>query len=587
MIFAVIGFSVWLQINYQTKTKQSFDGGYIRLASQMESNPLVKSIPSLKARLELTQSVAARSPAIIQLSDLDATARKAQDIALASSQILTNTRDARSRLPFRVEIMTVAQARSTELANDELKKFCETSPGNCYKLEVYNYGLNSTNTLIVDVGSNRVIGTTYTENSQPEIGPELRNLATDIAINSKEVQDALGYKPESKNTLMAGTKTSLVGSKCERSNHLCVAPTFVADGKAHWAIVDLTDYVLVGVKTTNVGDVTGVSEKKLQNELIVNEYCKKSHTIDDTVRSGWKIDYQLTSSDGMMVSNVTYKGKPVIDSIKLVDWHVSYSRTDGFGYSDAVGCPLFSQAAVLAVNPPFTKDILDGDGKLIGWKLDQYFESELWPKPCNYYYEQEFEFYLDGSFRPIAASVGRGCGDDGTYRPVTRIAFAQDMDAVTKWGDNRWNEVSKEGYAVQSESSIDGNGAIYKLKQKDGTEFSIIPSHGQFTDKSKTWVHTGDKGDNAYIYWTRANAGEGDTDLSTIGPCCNIDYHQGPDKYLNNETISGQKLVLWYVAQIKNNATPGQEYCWADTSLVDGLYKKIKYPCHSGPLIKP
>ena len=42
-----------------------------------------------------------------------------------------------------------------------------------------------------------------------------------------------------------------------------------------------------------------------------------------------------------------------------MDWHVSYSKIDGFGYSDAVGCPEFSQAAVVAVSDPKVSEIID------------------------------------------------------------------------------------------------------------------------------------------------------------------------------------------------------------------------------------
>ena len=70
------------------------------------------------------------------------------------------------------------------------------------------------------------------------------------------------------------------------------------------------------------------------------------------------MDYILTSSDGLRISDVHFQGQQVFDSAKLVDYHVSYSKTEGFGYSDAIGCPIFSQAAVLALEPPQVEDIV-------------------------------------------------------------------------------------------------------------------------------------------------------------------------------------------------------------------------------------
>ena len=93
-------------------------------------------------------------------------------------------------------------------------------------------------------------------------------------------------------------------TKCERSKHLCVAPTFVVTGeKALWAIVDLTDLALVGVRWTQVG-TTGkpVTEKSLQNEVLTKQFCETNNSLD---KNGWKLNYILTGSDGLKISDVT------------------------------------------------------------------------------------------------------------------------------------------------------------------------------------------------------------------------------------------------------------------------------------------
>jgi hypothetical protein len=77
-----------------------------------------------------------------------------------------------------------------------------------------------------------------------------------------------------------------------------------------------------------------------------------------------------------MISNVSYKSTPVINSAELVDWHVSCTGTDGFGYSDEVGCPIFSQSAVIATDPPKIVEIVEGDS-VVGFMLEQQFLSEL------------------------------------------------------------------------------------------------------------------------------------------------------------------------------------------------------------------
>lgn len=100
--------------------------------------------------------------------------------------------------------------------------------------------------------------------------------------------------------------------------------------RALWAIVDLTDGVLVGVRWTDVGDpgVPTVTERSLQNDVVTQLYCDKTTSLE---RGDWRMDFILTSSDGLRISNVRYKDRAVLESAKLVDWHVSYSTTEASG----------------------------------------------------------------------------------------------------------------------------------------------------------------------------------------------------------------------------------------------------------------
>jgi hypothetical protein len=99
------------------------------------------------------------------------------------------------------------------------------------------------------------------------------------------------------------------------------------------------------------------------------------------------------------------------------------------------------------------------------------------------------------------------------------------------------------------------------------------------------------RGDNAWVFITRyhADIDEGEKDLVTIGPCCNTDYHQGPEKFIEPkpESIESTKFILWYVPQIKNDNTPGKEYCWAESKLKNGVFVTETYPCMAGPMFKP
>jgi hypothetical protein len=518
-------------------------------------------------------------PVLLYGDTLNDQQKLAQIIALSDTSFTHFVFDEKSRAPLRCEIFAVNPARQSDLspyrASFNLKDL--------YRVEMYNYALNLSSYAITDVRQQQVLFSFHQQNSQPDLSPSLAKLATHIAIQSSAVREALGYAPGAEDALMAATKTALNHSRCERSQHLCVAPTFLKDGKALWAIVDLTDLRLVGIRWTNVGDpgvAAPLTEKQLQNDKINACFCEIEQPLE---KNGWQMKYMLTSSDGLRVSDVRYKNQPILRSAKLVDWHVSYSGVDGFGYSDAVGCPTFSQAAVIAWEPPKVSTLLDGKHQSIGFVLEQNFRSEQWPTPCAYNYVQRFEFYDDGRFRVACASVGRGCGNDGTYRPVFRIAFAAPKATFEDLQQKSWHAWTQEGWASQDDASPGAPGGFtYRLSTSSDT-FYMRPGDGRFSD--------GGRGDHALTYITRShiNKDEGENDLATIGPCCNTDFHQGPEKYIDAtpENITNESLVLWYVAQLKNDDRRGNEYCWAERVLENGVYVTHQYPCFCGPLFVP
>ncbi len=523
---------------------------------------IVKRLGKVAATLKL-------SPPILTLETTDENQKTAQNLAVKDARFTRETKDANTNEPLFNEVFGIYPLRQSDL----VQQTAQCARSLCYRIEMYNFALNSTTNAMVDVNAQQVVAVTKIPQSQPDIPPALTELAAHIAGSSDEVVNALGGAPA--NPLMTNTKTALNRTKCERSKHLCVAPTYVSGEKALWAIVDLTDLNLVGVRWTQVG-ATGkaVTEKSLQNEVLTQKYCETNTAID---RSGWKLNYMLTSSDGLKVSEVSFQGKAVLTSAKLVDWHVSYSKTEGFGYSDAVGCPYFSQAAVVAAIEPKIAPLPNG------FSLVQKYYSEGYPTPCNYSYEQRFDFYDDGRFRIIAGSLGRGCGDDGTYRPVTRIAFAGDRNNFAEWTGADWKPWQTEAWQNQkSETAYTKENYQYRIAgEKDG--YYLEANRGQFGD--------GGRGDNAYVYATKnaPDRDEGESDLVTIGPCCNTDYHQGPEKFIEPqpEPIENSSLVLWYVAQLKNDGEKGKEYCWAESVVENGVYKVIEHPCYSGAMFVP
>ncbi len=549
------------------KTENNFpvtDDGFLGARLRNEKDKLIAG------RLEKI-AAALKSPlSVLTLDTTDENQKTAQNLALKDARFTNDTKDTQTGEPLFNEVFGVYQLRQSDI----IQPTAQCANGKCYRVEMYNFALNLTTNAVVDVSGNQVLTVVKIPQTQPDIPPHLTELAAHIANNADEVKNALGGTAE--NPLMTNTKTALNRTKCERSKHLCVAPTYVSGEKTLWAIVDLTDLTLVGVRWTQVGSTgKAVTEKSLQNEVLTQKYCEKNSAIE---KSGWKLNYMLTSSDGLKISDVSFQGKPVLTSAKLVDWHVSYSKTEGFGYSDAVGCPYFSQAAVVAAIEPKVAEMPNG------FSLIQKYYSDGYPTPCNYSYEQRFDFYADGRFRIVAGSLGRGCGSDGMYRPVTRIAFAGERNNFAEFSDANWKSWQTEAWQTQkSDTLYSKENYQYRVSDEGGKGFYLEANRGQFGDNGR--------GDNAFVYVTKnaPDRDEGESDLVTIGACCNTDYHQGPDKYIEPapEPIENSSLVLWYVAQLKNDDEKGKEYCWAESVVENGVYKVKEHPCYSGAMFVP
>ncbi len=543
-----------------------------------------KKLPELSDYIQRIKRSLRQKPSVLLIDDADFKDKKAyqaQKIAINNPQFVRFNQHPKLFTALRNEIMTSRKLLASDISTLN-KKSAHQCRDNCYRVEMYNFFYNMSTVAIVDMDKQQVVAINSYSDAQPDLNTKLTQLAIAIAKNSPLVKSEL--KGKNIDPTMAQIKTSLKNSRCERSHHLCVAPTFVVDDKALWAIVDLTDGDLVGTRWSELGESgppIQITERQLENEFVFSEFCEKARHFS---QGDWQFDYQITTSDGLELTQVKYKNKVVMNSAKLLDWHVSYSSREGFGYSDAIGCPLFSSAVVIAYDGPQLQKIMHND-KEVGFAFIQDFRQPPWPTPCNYRYEQRFEFYQDGRFRVAAADYGRGCGTDGTYRPVIRMDIEVDKNSeqFAQWNGESWQNWQKEQWHLQDEQTkYSDEGYLFKISNAQNQGFYIEPNRGQFND--------GSKGDFAFSYITvnHVNKDEGKSDMMTIGSCCNKDYQQGPEQFMQPaEDLQDKNLVLWYVPQIKNNGTKGQEYCWADTVVENGI-KKIKvWPCYAGPMFVP
>jgi len=282
----------------------------------------------------------------------------------------------------------------------------------------------------------------------------------------------------------------------------------------------------------------------------------------------------LSSSDGLVINDVTYDGKAWLRQAKITDWHVRYPpgpNGQAPGFQDAVGCPTFSAAAVVPFNLPVVVPILEA-GAEIGVALVQDFRSELWPVPCNYRYQNRYEFYQDGRFRMLAVNIGRGCGIGGVYRPILRIVPAGEAHTVAAWDGAAWEGWGEEQWTLQgAETPLTPDGAQLRIESTGGPNLLLLPGQEP-------------RPDHAFVYVTRYRSAEGDADLPSLGSCCNEDFQQGPELFIGPEPLAGEPIALWYVPQMPNAE---REACWADSVLRDGIFEAEAWPCAAGPWLVP
>ncbi len=577
LLFAV--FPVFFLFSCRSELKQTaVSAEPAVLINEAEGERWMREIPAFRLYWqEVFQVLDSRFPVVkLQPDEMDGQGHLAQQLALQNQQFVRDLFDPQSGKPLHSEVMLVESLPREEL--DRLGLVCKE--GSCYEVQMYNFFFNHTTTAWVDVSRRQVLNVSV-KTSARATNRRLKRLARELALHTRAVLEALQVEPAVAKSL----NSAVLPARCERSRHLGLAPVFEQGGRLLWVLVDATDWKVVGYKWMTgrlsdwQGKVAPISERIIQTEAVMNNFCEQINALQ---LDNWHLEYLLQPSDGLELRNLSYKGQRVLTSSKLVDWHVSYTFKEGFGYSDAVGCPQFSSAAVVAFSGPEVEAILAKDGDTLGFALVQDFRSPVWPLSCNYRYENRYEFYRDGRFRIAGVNHGLGCGVTGWYRPVFRIDLGRGgPERIQYYGEAGWQTLEKEAWQLQDEDAIySPEGYLYKWYLSERGGYYLEPGRGQFGD--------GGRGDRAYSYICLRKKEEGEQDMTTFGPCCNENEVQGPEQFLESaELLEGKDLVLWYVPQMSNDNEPGREYCWAAIVVEKGRQKNLSWPGTVGPMFVP
>lgn len=515
-------------------------------------------LPMLYFANRQTIPVARGKSAAIPLTDqLTPEQLAAQNAALADSRVQAYTAGKRTEV-FGVHNIYAKQftAASADCAN-----------ANCRQVEIYDYDSNAEITAIVNVDNGKVLDVLRLVGAHPGINKRLKDRAIELAVNAPEVIKILGYKPEFSDE--APMEANLINTQCNEG-HLCAAPTFRIPNGVLWAIIDLTEDKFVRIEWTTLPDDTVA-----QHEPYAPEDCPTVGTI--TNRNGWTMGYGVTGTDGFSVYDVYYNGTLVIHRAKNVEWHADYGSS---GYVDSTGC---SPSGGFPIYPFGDAQIVDimSNNQVVGFEVVQDFRMSNWGQGCNYRYEQHYQFYTDGRFRPVTAAYGKGCGTNSLYRPVSRIDLDladSGNDNFYRWNGTAWTAATTEDYYTPTNENGHGPHQIspegYSWMIGDPVAhkgYYVVQDVGQFPNG---------KGDTPFVYATLYHANEGETDLGAVGTCCNDNYQQGPHQYVNGENIQNANIVLWYVPQSLTDAVAPGYYCWTVTT-------SETYPCFSGPMYVP
>ncbi len=524
---------------------------------------LLGAIAYLAIAAERTPLVRGKSSALPLADSLTPEQQQAQELALADGRVQ------QLNAGRRAEVFGVRQV----LANQFTAASAACAQVDCRQVEFYLFDENAAVLAIVDVDNGRVLDVLYQPGVHPGISRAQSDRAIQLAREAPQVIEALGYRPLQ--VSMAPVHADMPGTSCD-GDHYCVGPSFQLGNRAFWTIVDLTEGRLAGAFWGEA-----MPDPAREPRPSTPSGCPQPGALD---RDGWQLSYGTTGSDGLHVYDVSFEGSQALKSVKTIQWHVHYGKH--FGFRDELGCG--ASGGGYLIQPYGETQVVTltaASGVPVGFELIQDFRMDQWGEKCNYRYENRLQFFSDGRFRIGNAAYGQGCQPHGLYKPVVRIDIAvdgNDGDTFAYLDETGWRDVATETYRTphakpdHGPHHVNAAGSSWSVFDEGGRGYFIVSDQGHYPASN---------GDDPFLYVTRHNGAEGDTDMGAIGSCCSDGARPGPEQYVDGENVSATDIVIWYVGQMQTD--PGSEdsapSCWT----VAGEPDPETYPCISGPLFQP
>ena len=395
---------------------------------------------------------------------------------------------------------------------------------NCAQVTYFDRKNGGTINNIVSLADNAILAVWRDAQARPSGSSFVAEEAIAIAANDPNVTAVLGNIGAG-DPAMIPMSAWLADDACR--DDWCVDLTFHSpegDGRIFHVFVNMSQQTVARTFYTRGRPELDVSMPTSQREAFSNG-CHE--------QDGWNVCWEMTAHDGVLFRDATYDETPIFSSIKITQIEAWYPSWPG-GYRDEIG---FSASV-----PPFGDTVINQFED--GFEVRQMFtEFTRWPNCiCCYRYEQIIRFYADGSFEPRFVSHGPGCDDLSIYRPFWRIDMELDGtedDHVWLWQDRQWTEVT-----IEQE--------LFPFVDNLGPDGFKLATGGNTLLYRWTMLGTDPLGlDEARFFILKKNELEGEEPLAP-GPG---DTFQPPRQWLNEEPVSGEDLVFWYVPLLKTKKT--------------------------------
>lgn len=412
--------------------------------------------------------------------------------------------------------------------------------GNCAHVTFYDYSNGGTINTVVNLDTTEVVDRWQNPLARPGGSTYVLPKALRIAAADPQVRATLGDIGTA-DPLMIPMSGWLTDSACRQD--WCVDLTFhdpAGSGRVFHVFVNMERDEVARTFYTRGRPEIEFSEPAPQRNAFSNG-CHEQY--------GWEVCWEMTAHDGIDFRDATYQGQLIFSSAKIGQIEAWYPSWPG-GYRDEIG---FSASV-----PPFGGTEINDLGD--SFEVRQLFtEFTRWPNCiCCYRYEEIIRFYADGTFEPRFVSHGPGCDDLSLYRPFWRIDLdlnGPENDQVWVWQENEWveAEMELELFPFVDDVSPDGE-KLATFDAQDGQDagdavhyrWRMLPTDPLGLDESR-------------VFLLQEKEGEGDGPIMT-GPG---NTFQPPRQWNDGDSLSGNDIVLWYVALLKTKKG-GPWWCMPD-----------------------